>query len=179
MRSVILLSGGIDSAVCLAMWSGEKICLGIDYGQPHVRELDHAAAIAQHYEVPFETIKLPAMVKTNDVVFGCRNFAFIGIGAAYAAANDCDHVVVGSNASDWERFPDCRPEFTRTVAKCLEIASYPVRLATPIIRMTKTEVVNLGRKLAVPLEQTRSCYADTETPCGACLACEVRERAGA
>ena len=177
---VVLLSGGIDSAVCLAMNRGnDRHALVIDYGQPHSIEIDHAELVAEAEGVKLDVLDLPVMPKTNDVVFACRNAAFACVGAAYASSVGADQVVLGSNQSDWERFPDCRPVFWNDMRKAFRNAEYPVSISTPLLRLSKAQVVNMARSLDVDLSLTWSCYASGPDPCGECLACETRKEAGA
>lgn len=184
MTAAILLSGGIDSATALAMAGADAtIAIGFDYGQEHRIELGRAQQIADHYGVPFQSVKLPiyAPNKTDAVVFDCRNAAFIGVGALIASSHGCDAIHIGANASDWARFPDCRPGFYDALRAAYAVAEYGVRISTPLLHMTKTDVVSKARSLGVPLELTWSCYAPTpdEQQCGECLACQTKAAAGA
>lgn len=179
MKTIVLFSGGLDSATILAALRAqgdECLALGFDYGQPHRIELDRATELAAHYQTPFEIVAIPAMPRVDDVVFAGRNLVFVSIAIAMAQARGFDRVAVGCNASDWERFPDCRPRFWREIERIAE--TYGVKVATPLIYMSKTEVVQLARRLAVPIEKTWSCYSpDGDKPCQQCLACKVRAEA--
>lgn len=185
MKTLVLLSGGLDSAVVLAshIKSGDLcLALGFDYGQPHRIELERAQQIADHYYTPFEIITLPGMPKVDDVVFSGRNLVFASIAIATAQARGFEHVAVGCNASDWSRFPDCRPPFWRAVETCAQ--AYGVSVSVPLIYAWKTDVVQTARKLGVPIELTWSCYsplnviqAGKYVPCGECLACKTRKEA--
>ena len=174
MTSVLLLSGGIDSAVCLAMERGRKCyAIGIDYGQPHVIELQYAKKIAEAENVPFEILTAPNFKKSDDVVFNGRNFAMIGLAVAYAASCDAKKIIIGSNFTDWERFPDCRPEFIRLINAALNTADYGISVTAPLIQKTKKQVKDMALELGVI--ETWSCYnPQGNEPCGKCLACEVR-----
>ena len=179
MKTLVLLSGGIDSAVVLAVCvadGDECLAVGFDYGQPHVIELDHARDVADDFGVPYEQVRLPAMPKVDDVVFAGRNLVLISLAIAMAQARGFDRVAVGCNASDWIRFPDCRPEFWRNVERCAQ--AYGVIVLTPLIHMSKLDVVKHAAKLNVPIGLTWSCYAPQDgEPCGKCLACEIRNGA--
>lgn len=175
MKTLVLLSGGLDSAVVLAMTKNAS-AIGFDYGQPHKIELERAAAIAAHYGVMFELMPLPAMSKVDDVVFAGRNLVFVSIAIAHAQARDFECVAVGCNASDWLRFPDCRPPFWRAVEECA--SAYGIRVSAPLIYSSKRDVVEQARKLNVPIGLTWSCYSPQEgEPCRECLACKTREEA--
>jgi 7-cyano-7-deazaguanine synthase len=174
--TLVLLSGGLDSATVLAGCSGERTALAFDYGQPHRIELDRAEQIAQHYGVLLEVLPLPVMPRVDDVVFAGRNFVFASVAIAIAQARGIGSVAFGCNASDWPRFPDCRPEFWRNLGRCAE--AYGVKVLTPLIYMSKRDVVEKARELKVPIELTWSCYhPKDDQPCGECLACTTRKDA--
>lgn len=180
MKTIVLLSGGLDSVTVLAgcVASGDEcIAVGIDYGQPHGIELKRAEDIAALYGVPFQRISLPAaMPKIDDVVFAGRNLVLAALAIAVAQANGCDRIAVGCNASDWARFPDCRPQFWSALRSAAE--AYDVRISTPLLHSCKRDVVKAARKLGVPIDRTWSCYSpQNDQPCGACLACTTRQEA--
>jgi len=179
MKTLVLLSGGIDSATVLGACVSQGddcLAIGFDYGQPHVRELNYAVDIALHYSVLFERVSLPEMPKVDDVVFSGRNLVLVSLAIAMAQARGFDRVAVGCNASDWLRFADCRPEFWRSVESCAR--AYGVRVITPLIYMSKRDVIEHAAKLNVPIGLTWSCYSPKDRqPCGKCLACETRKDA--
>jgi 7-cyano-7-deazaguanine synthase len=179
MKTVVLLSGGLDSAVVLAgcVASGDEcLALAFDYNQPHVIELEKADGIANHYGVRLIGLRAPVMPLVDDVVFSGRNLVFAALAIAQAQAHKFDRVAVGCNASDWARFPDCRPDFWRGLDRLAEV--YGISVVTPLIYMSKREVVEKARELNVPIELTWSCYSpQDEKPCGSCLACKTREEA--
>jgi 7-cyano-7-deazaguanine synthase len=182
--TLVCLSGGLDSAVVLASLlrvEGEVgSAVGFDYGQPHVIELDYAERLAAHYGVPFRRVRLPPMPLVNDVVFAARNMVLASHAVAIAAAEGFGAVAFGCNFSDWERFPDCRPAFWKRLGEAAREA-YGVGLMTPLLHMTKAQVVHCAREIGVPIDQTWSCYAPTAegAPCERCLACETRRSARA
>jgi 7-cyano-7-deazaguanine synthase len=176
---VVLLSGGLDSATALALLKNRAaLALGVDYGQPHAIELDYAERIAEYYGVRYMQLDAPALGKSDDVIFQGRNALLLTIGCCAALATGAKGVVIGSNWSDWERFPDCRPEFMSHIGHALSTA-YGVAVLAPFLRMSKAEVAAKAKELGVPIEQTWSCYAPAqgEQPCGRCLACETRAKA--
>jgi 7-cyano-7-deazaguanine synthase len=178
--TIVLLSGGLDSAVVLAACVGqgdEVAAIGFDYGQPHRIELEHAATIAEHYEVPFELIFIAEMPKIDDVVFAGRNLVLAAHAIALAHARGVDRIAIGCNASDWERFADCRPEFWHALHRCAR-GAYGIDVLTPLLYADKRDVVAQAHRLNVPIGLTWSCYAPQEgKPCGKCLACETRKDA--
>lgn len=178
MRMLVLLSGGLDSAVVLAAAVQEHECeaVGFDYGQRHSIELEYAERLAEHYSVPFRRLPLRHMPLVNDVVFAGRNLVLAATAIAIAQAEKFDAIAVGCNQSDWERFPDCRPEFWRRVQDVARF--YDVEVITPLLYYWKAEVVKKARELAIPIDLTWSCYSPEDgKPCGKCLACKVRKDA--
>ena len=108
-----------------------------------------------------------------------RYGAWPGHAVAIAAAEGFDLAALGCNWSDHERFPDCRPAFWKPLGEAAR-GAYGVGLWLPLLHMTKTQVVAEARRLGVPVDLTWSCYAPRDgEPCGECLACETRARAGA
>jgi 7-cyano-7-deazaguanine synthase len=179
VKTIVLLSGGLDSATVLAgcVASGDEcLALGFNYDQPHAIELDYAKSIADYYGVPFTLIGLPGMPKVDDVVFAGRNLILASLAIGIAQARKFNRIAVGCNASDWQRFPDCRPEFWSALERCAD--AYGVFVVKPLLYMSKRDVVEAARKLNIPIELTWSCYSPQgEKPCGECLACKTREEA--
>jgi len=199
MKTIILLSGGLDSAVAMAMAlsSGEDaIGLVVDYGQRHRVEIDHARALALHYGVPLKEalVSLPfsdgvALLGGGDVPTGrsaderggglsptyvpARNTVFLSLAMGLAETVDASSIVIGSTSSDVAGYPDCRPAYMAAFGYMARVAGVPVEIRAPLIHMSKREVVRAGRRLGVPFELTRSCYLEGE-PCGECDACAER-----
>jgi 7-cyano-7-deazaguanine synthase len=205
-RTVVVLSGGLDSTVCLAeaVAAGDAvIALSIDYGQRHAIELDRARAIAAHYGVEHivQRLDLSAWggsaltdasidVPTADVgadgipvtyVPG-RNLVFLSLAVALAEARGCQNVSIGVNALDYSGYPDCRPEFIASFRETARLAlrtgveGSPVDVITPLIEMTKARIVRRGVDLGAPLELTWSCYRGHDKPCGDCDSCVLRAK---
>ena len=180
MKSLVLLSGGIDSAVVLAMTMERGPCEAVlfDYGQPHLIELEFAERIAAHYGVPTRRITLPTMPLVNDVVFAGRNLVLAAHAVSIAAADKFDAVALGCNQSDWDQFSDCRPAFWSAFNSAS--GAYGVHVMMPLLRMTKAEVVLEAKARGIPIAETWTCYAPRDrAPCGECLACQTRIGAGA
>lgn len=175
---IVLLSGGVDSAVVLAMARllGPCEAIGFDYCQPHRIELDRAALIAAHYDAPFRVVHLPPLPLVDDVVFAGRNLVMVAHAVAHAQAGGHHTVLLGCNADDSGRFPDCRPSFLG----CLHAvaSAYGVAVCAPLLLSTKAQIMKTARSMGVPVDLTWSCYSPRDgAPCGDCLAC--RTRAGA
>lgn len=180
MKVLVCLSGGLDSALVLHMMLEHEAVETIlfDYGQPHRIELDYAVALASQYSIPCRTIHLDHMPLVNEVVFAGRNLVLAAHAISIAAADGFDAVAMGCNMSDWECFPDCRPSFWKAVNAASE--AYGVHVLLPLLRMTKSEVVAEAKRRDIAVDKTWSCYSPRENePCGACLACRTRIRAGA
>lgn len=186
MKIIHLLSGGLDSAVLL--WELKSLttdirCVGFHYGQKHFRELDAAKRLADLAWVPFTLIELSKVFSKSALIDGHggvvvpnRNLVFLSIGGALASADGYTHVSIACNRGDRDLFPDCRWEFVEAAEAAL-IAGAKVGIYAPYLARTKKEIVETGRKLGVPLEQTWSCYVGGQEPCGKCNACITRTEA--
>lgn len=207
MKSLVLCSGGIDSAVCLALaaQAGEVETLTCNYGQRHYWELASAKALSIHYKVRKhhlvtlpdifrgsgksslvdEGLDLPTMtyqelreeygVSPTYVPF--RNANLLSVAASKALVCQCDYIWFGAHAEDarnWA-YPDCTPEFIGAMANAIYIGTYhKVRLMAPLTWLMKADIVQLGTKLNVPFEVTRTCYSSSKEACGICPSCVER-----
>jgi 7-cyano-7-deazaguanine synthase len=186
-HAVILLSGGIDSAVCLALARVRHDTLtavSVDYGQRNRSELEAARLLAgwaqaHHLVIPldFGAWNGQAGTKGGPYVPG-RNLVFLSLCVSVAEAADAGAIYLGATASD-KHFPDAGPEFLaafRTVARIATKAGVEgasIDIKAPLLPLSKEQVIAAGLRLGVPLELTRSCY-ETEIPCGVCGACRTR-----
>ena len=207
-HGVVLLSGGLDSTVCMAIACAEHaevLALSFDYGQRHRIELDAAATIAEHFGAERLIVSLDAsawggsaLTDTSVAVppgsadpdpttipvtyVPARNIIFLAVALGVAEARDADAVWLGVNALDYSGYPDCRPEFVeamRVVAMIGQkrgLEGRPVELRTPLVELTKAQIVRLGVDLGAPLELSWSCYRGGPRPCGDCDACLLRAR---
>lgn len=206
MKAVVLLSGGLDSTVCMAVASDagyELWPISFNYQQRHSRELDSARLVAEHYKV-----KRHLTIETNMNAIGgsaltdkalnvpegdvtrqdipityvpARNLIFLSYALGYAEVVGADRIYIGVNALDYSGYPDCRPEF---ISLFQQLADYSTKAAvqdkrrivieTPLINLTKKDIVLLGDKLGAPLQLTSSCYAGEESACGKCDSCLLR-----
>ena len=111
-----------------------------------------------------------------------RNIIFLAVALGVAEARDADAVYLGVNALDYSGYPDCRPAFVdafRAVAAVGQkraLAGRPVGIRTPLIDLTKPQIVRLALDLGAPVELTWSCYRPGPVPCQACDACQLRAR---
>jgi len=178
------------------------VAVSFDYGQRHRNELDHAAGVAGHYRAEHLVVHLDTSAwggsaltdESIDVPTGgtedgipvtyvpARNSIFLAVCLGVAEARQLDAVWIGVNAVDYSGYPDCRPEFIeafRGVAATGQkrgVEGNPVRIAAPLIELTKAEIVRLGIELDAPLHLTWSCYRGGDRPCGTCDACLLRSR---
>lgn len=169
MTQLLLLSGGLDSALCLHRF-GAAAAVGFDYGQPHIIELEHGGRLAAAAGVPYEVVKLPPLPRTNDVVFAGRNAVMLSVAAAMAHDRGFASIMIGCNFSDAQRFPDCRPDFLRNIDRAFRHA-YGVGVYAPLLTMSKAQIVADAREVGIT--DTWTCYAPREgTPCGECYSCK-------
>jgi len=203
---LVVLSGGLDSTVCMALAMGESdrppLALTFDYGQRHRTELDRAAGVAGHYRsehlvVGLDTTAWGGSALTDPSIavplggteggipatyVPARNSIFLAVALGVAEARGLDAVWIGVNAIDYSGYPDCRPPFIeafRAVAATGQkrgVEGNPIAIRTPLIECTKSEIVRLGVDHGAPLHLTWSCYLGGDRPCGACDACVLRAR---
>ncbi len=208
-RAVVLLSGGLDSATTLAIARAaghDCHCLSIDYGQRHRSELDAAARVAQalgaatHKVVRIDlgivggsALTDPAIAVPVDGVqpgipvtyVPARNTIMLSLALAHAEVSGADAIYFGANAVDYSGYPDCRPQYMRAFEKLANLATKtavegrPLKLHTPIIELSKADIIRRGVALGVDYALTVSCYqADAAgRACGVCDSCRLR-RAG-
>lgn len=179
MSKVVLLSGGLDSALCLQLAinkGDEVIALGFDYGQPHSIELDYASRFCQKRGVPFKVLALPVLPKPDGLVFSGRNLLLAAQAAVEALAERADTVVMGANLSDSKDFPDCRAGFFEALEKCL--SAYGLKMEAPLLGLSKAEIVTLAASVGLDRKETWTCYSPVnEEPCGVCYSCRGLEEA--
>lgn len=204
-RAVVLLSGGLDSATVLAMAREQGYAcyaLSFDYGQRHRAELQAASRVAnalgarEHRVVSIDltgwggsaltdnAIHVPtALAKGIPVTYvPARNTIFLSLALAWAETLNAPNIFAGMNAVDYSGYPDCRPDYIaafQTMA-CLAtkagVEGVALTIHTPIIRMSKADIVREGMRLGVDYALTVSCYqADAEGhACGVCDSCRLR-----
>lgn len=194
MKTVVLLSGGLDSAVALAMQTGEIHTLTVDYGQRHRREIRAAADISAYYyarhtvacvdpvlfggsALTDTAIQLPTEPATQpDATYvPARNTVLLALAAAHAESIAARQIVIGCNADDAGGYPDCRRGYIEAFRDVLQQGTLThAWVNAPLIGMTKADVITTAKRLGVPTELTWSCYAGGEQPCGRCGACQLR-----
>ncbi len=207
--AVVLLSGGLDSATTLAMARAaghECHCLSIDYGQRHRSELDAAARVARalgakvHKVVRIDLGAVGGSALTDSAIpvpvngvqpgipvtyVPARNTIMLALALAEAEVAGAADIWFGANAVDYSGYPDCRPEYMHAFEALANLATKAaveglrLHLHTPIIELSKAEIISRGMTLGVDYALTVSCYqADAEgRACGVCDSCRLR-RAG-
>tara|TARA_B100000902_G_C27265593_1_gene893327 strand:- start:1037 stop:1711 length:675 start_codon:yes stop_codon:yes gene_type:complete len=179
--------------------------LSFDYGQRHKKELNSALTIAKHFALEeFKIIKLDLSlwggssltdpkkdlpiqgiqpnIIPNTYVPG-RNTIFISVALSYAEAINADLIGLGVNALDYSGYPDCRPDYIKKFQELANLANKrgreenPIKLWTPLIDLTKEDIIQLAIDTNVPLEKTWSCYSGHSEPCGKCDSCRIRQKA--
>lgn len=206
-RAVVLLSGGLDSATCLAVAKQrgfECHTLAFDYGQRHCSELTASERISKSLgakthrvvRLGLETIGGSALTDTRIAVpeqetsgipvtyVPARNTVFLALALGLAEVLEARHIYIGVNAVDYSGYPDCRPAFIDAFSKLAEVATVagiegraPV-LETPLLTLSKADIIRTGIDLGVDYSLTVSCYqADAEgSACGSCDSCRLRRK---
>ncbi len=204
-KAVVLLSGGLDSVTTLAIAVAEGYecsALSFDYGQRHRAELNAVSRILKKYpNVPAKTIHLDldqiggsALTDTGIEVpkspsegipvtyVPARNTIFLSLALAWAEVLDADAIFIGVNAVDYSGYPDCRPEYIEAFQTLANLATKrgvegkPIKLQTPLIHLSKAEIIQKGSALGVDYSLTVSCYAADSNgrACGQCDSCRLR-----
>ncbi|MDB5867455.1 MAG: 7-cyano-7-deazaguanine synthase [Betaproteobacteria bacterium] len=208
-NAIVLLSGGLDSATTLAIARSEGYtchCLSIDYGQRHRAELDAARRVAaalgaaEHRVLALDLAGFGGSALTDAAIdvpvdgvqpgipvtyVPARNTIFLSLALAYAEVRGASDIWFGANAVDYSGYPDCRPSFMRAFEAMANLATKAAvegartTLHTPIIELSKADIIRRGTALGVDYALTVSCYQATNegAACGRCDSCRLR-RAG-
>lgn len=205
-KAVVLLSGGLDSATVLAMareQGYETYALSFDYGQRHRSELQAAARVAgalgarEHRVITLDLtgwggsaltdqrIAVPTALAAGIPVtyVPARNTIFLSLALAWAETLTAPDIFAGMNAVDYSGYPDCRPEYVAAFQAMARLATKAgieggeITIRTPIINMTKADIVREGSRLGIDYAVTVSCYqADIDgRACGVCDSCRLRK----
>ncbi|MDH3915917.1 MAG: 7-cyano-7-deazaguanine synthase QueC [Chromatiales bacterium] len=205
-NAIVLVSGGLDSATALAVARDEGFhcyALSLDYGQRHRAELQAAAQVAEalgaaehrRMAVDFAGIGGSALTDTRIPVpeqpsqgipvtyVPARNTVFLALALGWAEVAGAGAIYIGVNAVDYSGYPDCRPEFVTAFQSLARLATKagvegaPIRIETPLIHLSKAEIIKLGSALGVDYSITVSCYQADEQglACGVCDSCRLRQ----
>ncbi len=205
--AVVLLSGGMDSATTLAMArAAGHAChaLSFRYGQRHGAELAAAERLARqlgavaHRIIDLDLAGFGGSALTDPDIavpeapgegipvtyVPARNTVFLSIALAWAEVLEADDIWIGVNAVDYSGYPDCRPEFIRAWTEMANLATkrgvegHRLSVHTPLIELSKAEIIRRGKALGLDYRDTVSCYqADAQgRACGVCDACRLRRK---
>ena len=211
-KAICLVSGGLDSATCLALARRDGFAcyaLSFDYGQRHRFELEAARRVAtalgaeRHIVAKIGLDMFGGSALTADIAVPkarsleemsrgipvtyvpARNTIFLSFALAWAETVESADIFIGVNALDYSGYPDCRPEYIEAYQRMANLATRAgvegrtkLRIHTPLLRLTKAQIVTLGAQLGVPFGLTHSCYDPSPEgrPCGACDACLLRRK---
>lgn len=211
--AVVLLSGGLDSATCLAIAKDAGFAahaISFRYGQRHQYELDRAAKLASHLSAASHRIvdidlaqfggsaltdneidvpKGDSVEEIGDAIpvtyVPARNTVFLSLALALAETLGANDIYIGVNALDYSGYPDCRPDFIDSFQTMANLATKAgvegetqLTIHTPLIDLTKAQIIAKGVALGVDYGMTISCYdpGPDEEPCGHCDACLLRAK---
>lgn len=202
-KAVVLLSGGLDSATTLAIALNrghDCRALAVDYGQRHRAELDAARRVADAAGVPLTVVDLDlraigGSALTDDIevpehggegipvtYVPARNTVLLSLALGMAEVHGAEHLYIGVNAVDYSGYPDCRPEFIAAFEQLAVLATKAgvegrsLRVHTPLIHLSKADIIRHGVELGVDYALTMSCYQADEhgRACGRCDSCRIR-----
>lgn len=204
-KAVILLSGGLDSATVLAIAASQEFgcyALSVDYGQRHQSELAAAGRVArflgalEHRTIRLDLTSFGGSALTDRGIpvpeapssgipvtyVPARNTVLLSLALAWAEVLQCRDIFFGANVIDYSGYPDCRPEYVQAFERMANLATKfavegnPFTIHTPLIQLSKAEIIRRGMALGMDYSLTVSCYqADTEgRACGVCDACRLR-----
>lgn len=208
-QAVLLLSGGLDSATVGAILKSEGYelyALSFDYGQRHRVELqrarDVAAAlgVAEHKVLTLDLRAIGGSALTDDIAVPdysgatteipvtyvpARNTVFLSLALGWAEVLHVPNIAIGVTAVDYSGYPDCRPEFIAAFETLANLATKDgvegtkFKVLTPLISLTKAEIIRAGLACGFDYGLTTSCYNPSESgaPCGRCDSCKIRENA--
>ncbi len=204
-KAVILVSGGLDSSTVLGLAKEQGYAcyaLSFDYGQRHRYELEAARKLAsclgavEHKLISLNLDSIGGSALTDAAIpvpqsasegipatyVPARNTVFLSLALAWAEVLGAGHIFIGVNAVDYSGYPDCRPEYIEAYEHMANLATKAsvegrkVHIETPLIDLSKAEIIRLGTRLGVDYRMTVSCYAADEAgqACGCCDACRLR-----
>ena len=203
MKSIILLSGGIDSFTALSISKKrgkDLIALTFDYNQRNQFEIEaskeicQALGIKEHliisidssYTNSFSELNSDNYIsKNNEIVstyYPARNIIFLSYAVSLAESRNCKEIIYGCNKEDSKDYPDCRLEFVSSFQKMIAKGTYlgkDIKISTPFINLTKAEIIQLGLSNNLDYGISQSCYFPKKNgkPCLECDSCKLRNNA--
>ena len=205
-KAVVLYSSGLDSSTCMAMAKADGFdifAISFSYGQRHKHELTVARQNAkkmgasEHLVVEFDLRLMGGSALTADIdvpkgrvgqeisvtYVPARNTIFLSFALGWAEVLGASDIFIGVNALDYSGYPDCRPEYIEAYERMANLATRAgvegtssFRIHTPLISLSKAEIIRRGVELGVDYALTHSCYDPTEEgiSCGQCDSCRLR-----
>ncbi len=205
-KAIVLLSGGLDSTTTLAIAKSlgfDCYALSFNYGQRHISELNAAKKVADSFNVvdhkvinldmgqiggsalTDSSIDVPETASEGIPVtyVPARNTIFLSYALAWAEVIDANDIFIGVNAVDYSGYPDCRPEYIKayeqlaTLATKAGVEGASFKIHTPLIELSKADIIKKGTSLDVDYSLTVSCYQANEdgNACGVCDSCRFRK----
>lgn len=204
-KALVLFSGGLDSTTMLAMVKSdgyEITALTINYNQRHVSEIEFSKKSLSQLQINKQIIfdldlskiggsaltdNIPVPIDSNDNIpttyVPARNTIFLSLASSFAERLNISDIFIGANIIDYSGYPDCRPEFIKSFEKTINLGTKlgvegsHFRIHTPLIKMTKAEIIRKGHSLGVDYSLTLSCYNPTDSglACGKCDSCKFRK----
>lgn len=207
-NAVVLLSGGLDSTTCLAIALNEGYqcyTLSFNYGQRTQAELMAAEQLSktmgavEHRIIPLGLGGIGGSALTDKSIpvpesgvgegipvtyVPARNTLFLSFALGLAEVVEADDIFIGVNAVDYSGYPDCRPEFIAAFESMANLATkagvegHKMNIHTPLIQLSKSQIIQLGAGLGVDYGLSVSCYQATESgeACGRCDSCRLRKK---
>lgn len=204
-KAVVLFSGGLDSTTLLAQAVSEGFdvyALSFNYGQRHQSELKAALVLSKqmgakdHKVISLDLraiggsaltdVKIDVPETASDGIpvtyVPARNTVFLSIAMGYAEVLGAHSIFIGVNAVDYSGYPDCRPEYIAAFQNMADLATKEgvegesIRIETPLVNLSKADIIKLGNGLGVKYRDTVSCYQANESgrACGKCDSCRLR-----
>ena len=204
-KALVLFSGGLDSTTMLAMVKSdgyEITALTINYNQRHVSEIEFSKKSLSQLQINKQIIfdldlskiggsaltdNIPVPIDSNDNIpttyVPDRNTIFLSLASSFAERLNISDIFIGANIIDYSGYPDCRPEFIKSFEKTINLGTKlgvegsRFSIHTPLIKMTKAEIIKKGHSLGVDYSLTLSCYNPTDSglACGKCDSCKFRK----
>ncbi|WP_188151929.1 7-cyano-7-deazaguanine synthase QueC [Teredinibacter waterburyi] len=206
-RAVVLVSGGLDSTTVLAMAMSQGYqcsTLSFDYGQRHRAELlaaeraSRSIGVTDHKLVKLDLRSIGGSALTDDSILvpevetsgipvtyvPARNTVFLSIALGWAEVLNAEAIFIGVNAVDYSGYPDCRPEYIQAFQQMANLATRsgvegkPLQVVTPLMELSKADIIKQGMALGVDYSLTVSCYQATDAgeACGKCDSCRLRRQ---
>lgn len=204
-KAVVLVSGGLDSTTALAIAKSQGFhcyALSFDYGQRHRSELRAAERVArdlgaiEHKIIKLDLGAIGGSALTDPLIpipqangpgvpvtyVPARNTVFLALALGWAEVIEASDIFIGVNAVDYSGYPDCRPEFITAFEHLANLGTKagasgkPFKVQTPLIKLTKAEIIRAGLRLGLDYATTVSCYAADPQgrACGKCDSCSLR-----